>query len=68
MKITVINGTEKKGVTFRLKKAFLDRFNDDAGITEFYLPRDCPNFCAGCTVSLSSRNASVPAGNRRQRI
>ena len=50
MKITVINGTEKKGVTFRLKEIFLDRFGGEAGITEFYLPRDCPNCCAGCTV------------------
>ena len=50
MKITVINGCEKKGVTYRLKEAFLDSFRNDAEITEFYLPRDCPNFCAGCTV------------------
>ena len=47
MKITVINGCEKKGVTYRLKEAFLDSFRNDAEITEFYLPRDCPNFCAG---------------------
>jgi multimeric flavodoxin WrbA len=50
MKITVINGTEKRGVTFRLKEIFLDRFRNDAEITEFFLPRDCPNCCAGCTV------------------
>lgn len=50
MKITVINGTEKKGVTFRLKESFLEKFGNDAEITEFYLPHDCPNFCAGCTV------------------
>ena len=50
MKITVINGTEKKGITFRLKEIFLERFSSDAGITEFFLPRDCPNCCAGCTV------------------
>lgn len=50
MKITVINGTEKKGVTFRLKEIFLETFSDDAEITEFYLPRDCPDCCAGCTV------------------
>ena len=49
MKITVINGTEKRGVTYRLKEIFLDQFRD-AEITEFYLPRDCPDFCAGCTV------------------
>ena len=50
MKITVINGTEKHGVTYHLKEIFLDPFRGDAEITEFCLPRDCPNFCAGCTV------------------
>lgn len=50
MKITVINGTEKKGVTFRLKEIFLDEFRDDLELTEFFLPGDCPNCCAGCTV------------------
>ena len=48
MKITVINGTEKKGVTYKLKEMFLEEFQGKAEITEFYLPRDCPNFCVGC--------------------
>jgi multimeric flavodoxin WrbA len=50
MKITVINGTEKRGVTYRLKEIFLDELRDGAEITEFYLPKDCPNFCTGCTT------------------
>lgn len=50
MKITVINGTEKRGVTFKLKEIFLDQFRSQADITEFYLPKDCPNFCVGCTT------------------
>ena len=49
MKITVINGTEKKGVTYRLKEIFLEQFRDKAEITEFYLPKDGPGFCVGCT-------------------
>lgn len=48
MKITVINGTEKKGVTYRLKEMFLVPFRGKADITEYYLPRDCPDFCTGC--------------------
>lgn len=48
MKITVINGTEKHGVTYRLKEIFLQNFQN-AEITEFYLPKDCPSFCVGCT-------------------
>ena len=50
MKITVINGTEKHGVTYRLKEMFLEPFNGKAEITEFYLPKDGPGFCIGCTA------------------
>ncbi len=49
MKITVINGTEKHGVTYKLKEQFLENFRSIAEITEYYLPKDCPNFCLGCT-------------------
>ncbi len=48
LKITVINGTEKRGVTCKLKNIFLEQFQS-AEITEYYLPKDCPSFCAGCT-------------------
>ena len=49
MKITVINGTEKHGITYRLKELFLEPFKGKAEITEFYLPKDGPGFCIGCT-------------------
>ena len=49
MKITVINGTEKHGVTYKLKELFLEQFKPVAEITEYYLPKDCPSFCVGCT-------------------
>ncbi|MCR4671011.1 MAG: NAD(P)H-dependent oxidoreductase [Saccharofermentans sp.] len=49
MKITVINGTEKHGITYKLKEMFLQQFNGKADVEEFYLPKDCPGFCAGCT-------------------
>lgn len=48
MNIAVINGTEKHGVTYRLKEMFLAEFKDKANITEYFLPKDCPNFCNGC--------------------
>ena len=48
MKIAVINGTEKHGVTYRMKELFLEHLRDNAEITEFYLPKDCPAFCVGC--------------------
>lgn len=52
MKIIVINGTEKRGVTWQLKEMFLSEFGDKAEVTEFYLPRDCPHFCSGCISCL----------------
>lgn len=48
MKITVINGTPKKGITYKLKEIFLEQFRNYAEITEFYLPNDGPGFCVGC--------------------
>lgn len=48
MKITAINGTPLRGITYKLKEFFLDNFRDKAEITEFYLPSDCPGFCVGC--------------------
>lgn len=48
MYITVINATEKHGVTYRLKEMFLAEFQGKASITEYYLPKDCPHFCSGC--------------------
>ena len=38
MKIAVINGTEKQGVTYRLKEIFLQSLQG-ADIVEFYLDR-----------------------------
>jgi len=49
MRIVVINGTEKHGVTYKLKEQFLEKFKTIAEIQEFYLPKDCPAFCIGCT-------------------
>lgn len=48
MKITVINGTEKKGCTYHIKEAFLELLRNGNEITEFYLPKDLPHFCCGC--------------------
>ena len=57
MKITVINGTAKKGVTYHLKEIFLDEFRGKAEITEFYLPKDGPGFCSGWGRSWRGRRA-----------
>lgn len=47
MKITVINGTPQKGITYHMKEMFLDRLRNGSEIAEFY-PADMPPFCVGC--------------------
>jgi multimeric flavodoxin WrbA len=48
MKVAVINGTEVKGCTYRMKELFLEDLRAGNEIVEFYLPRDLPEFCCGC--------------------
>ncbi|MDR2517637.1 MAG: NAD(P)H-dependent oxidoreductase [Spirochaetaceae bacterium] len=48
MNIVLINGTEVRGCTYNIKEFFLDELRDGNNIKEFYLPKDCPNFCCGC--------------------
>lgn len=47
MKIVVINGTAVKGITYTMKKDFLNSFNEENDIVEFY-PDSFPDFCKGC--------------------
>ena len=54
MKIVVINGTEKHGITYNLKELFLKQFDNMANVTEFDLPKDCNCFCSGCTSCFSN--------------
>lgn len=60
MKITIINGNEKKGVTFKLKEIFLKCFRENCEIIEFYLPKDCPTFCHGCTNCFKKGENNCP--------
>ena len=68
MKITVINGTEKHGVTYKLKEIFLEEFRGDAEITEYYLPKDCPYCCTGCTVCFMDDASKCKAAEYVQKI
>ena len=68
MKITVINGTEKRGVTYNLKEIFLGELRDRAEITEFYLPKDCPGFCIGCTSCFRTYESKCKDAEYTQKI
>ena len=50
MKITVINGSPRKGNTYKATQLFKNEMmkRGEIEFTEFFLPRDMPNFCRGC--------------------
>ncbi len=68
MNITVINGTNVRGVTYKLKELFLEPFRDEAEITEFYLPKDCPDFCVGCKTCFLDDEHKCKASEYIQKI
>lgn len=69
MKLAVLNGTEKKGVTHCLKEAFLEPFRENgADIEEFWFPRDCPGFCVGCLSCFYNGEGTCKDADDMQRI
>lgn len=67
MKITVINGTPQKGLTYHMKELFLDHWRDSNEITEFY-PRDFPLFCVGCKACFLLGEQLCPHWEKTQPI
>jgi len=68
VKIAVINGTEKCGVTYRMKEIFLEQFRDDSEITEYYLPKDGSGFCMGCTACFRNGQIRCKDSEKVQKI
>ena len=55
MNICVIYGTERKGCTWHIAQEVLSRL-PEAEVTEFFLPRDCPDFCISCFRCFNEEN------------
>lgn len=52
MKIAVFHGSPQKGNTYQATKIFMDELSNCGKVhyTEFFLPKDLPDFCIGCTL------------------
>ncbi len=50
MKITIINGTMRRGSTYHCADAVIGELAnyDKTEVAEFFLPKDMPHFCTGC--------------------
>ena len=55
MKICAIYGTERKGCTWHIAQEVLGRL-PEAKVTEFFLPRDCPDSCISCFRCFNEEN------------
>jgi len=50
MKTVIIYGIEHKGNTYHVVQSFKEKLKIQADdVTEFFLPKDMPHFCAGCS-------------------
>ena len=55
MKICAIYGTERRGCTWHIAQEVLTRL-PEAEVTEFFLPRDCPDSCVSCFRCFNEEN------------
>jgi multimeric flavodoxin WrbA len=60
MKIVVINGTAVKGCTYNMKNEFLTAMGGGHEVTEYTLPKDCPEFCTGCKACFYGEISQCP--------
>ncbi|MCL2572732.1 MAG: NAD(P)H-dependent oxidoreductase [Defluviitaleaceae bacterium] len=63
MKITVFHGSPRKGNTYHATKIFMDELQKcgDISFTEFYMPKDLPTFCTGCTLCHCGQQEKCPS-------
>lgn len=62
MKITVINGSMRHGSTWNCTNLILNELSKYSEIkkTEFFLPKDMPEFCCGCFSCFLNGEATCP--------
>ena len=60
MKVVVINGQNHKGSTWHIGRMLAEKLTVPEDITEFFLPRDMPHFCLGCTQCFMKSETLCP--------
>lgn len=65
MKIATVYGTEHRGSTYHISQLFLKKLTSETSeITEFFLPKDMPNFCCGCSSCFTKSEEACPHYNQ----
>lgn len=60
MKVVMINGQNHKGSTWHIGRMLAEKLTVPEDITEFFLPRDMPHFCLGCTQCFMKSETLCP--------
>jgi len=70
MKITVINGTMRRGSTWHCKDLLLQKIEqlEETEVREFYLPKDMADFCSGCFSCFLNGEDTCPQADQIQPI
>lgn len=65
MKIIVINGSMRKGSTYHFAHMVINQLKTYQSIelTEYFLPKDLPNFCMGCYSCIFKGEEKCPHAN-----
>jgi len=69
MNIVAVYGAEHKGSTYHIAQLFLEQlFPQTSELTEFFLPRDMPHFCVGCSTCFMKSEEGCPHHEQVGRI
>jgi multimeric flavodoxin WrbA len=62
MKVAVLHGSPRKGNTYKATEIFKDELLKLGAVdfSEFFFPRDLPEFCTGCTLCMSGPRENCP--------
>ena len=62
MIVAVFHGSPRKGNTYFATKIFMNEMSksDDVEFVEFFMPKDLPVFCTGCTLCLGGLREKCP--------
>ena len=62
MKVTIINGNMRHGSTWHCVQEIVESLQkrEQLDVTEFFLPRDLPQFCNGCFSCIYNGETTCP--------
>ncbi len=67
-KIVVIHGQNHRETSYHIARALVQKLADGETVTEFFLPRDMPEFCCGCYRCILKDKESCPHQGTMQPI